>query len=153
MKELLDLLAENSLTLGSCESMTGGLFAAQVTSVSGASKVFKGSIVSYSPLVKEGVLGISPNLISKYDVVSKEVAEEMAVRAKRLLDVDVCVSVTGNAGPTAEPGKEGVGVFYVGVAYLDKVAVIRKQVDGNREEIRLKAVLAMQEEIKNLINL
>ena len=152
MKELLDLLARNNLTLGSCESMTGGLFAAKLTSVSGASKVFKGSIVSYSPLVKESVLGISPNLISQFDVVSKEVAEEMALNAKKLLDVDVCVSVTGNAGPTCEPGKAGVGVFYIGVAYLDKVNVFKHQVDGDREAIRNEAVLAMQEDIKKLIN-
>ena len=153
MKELLDLLAENNLTLGSCESMTGGLFAAKVTSVSGASKVFKGSIVSYSPLVKEGVLGISPNLISKYGVVSKEVAEEMARKAKEILDVDVCVSITGNAGPTCEPGKEGVGVFYIGIAYLDGVVVYRKHIHGDRDTIRNCSVLAMQEEIKRLIQL
>ena len=153
MKELLDLLAENNLTLGSCESMTGGLFAAKVTSVSGASKVFKGSIVSYSPLVKEGVLGISPNLISKYGVVSKEVAEEMARKAKEILDVDVCVSITGNAGPTCEPGKEGVGVFYIGIAYLDGVVVYRKHIHGDRDTIRNCSVLAMQEEIKRLIKL
>lgn len=153
MKELLDLLVENNLTLGSCESMTGGLFAARATSVSGASKVFKGSIVSYSPLVKESVLGISPNLIEKYGVVSKEVASEMALKAQRLLDVDICVSVTGNAGPTSEPGKEGVGVFYIGIAYLDGVVVFRKHIRGDRDTVRNCAVLAMQEELKRTIKL
>ena len=153
MEQLLALLKEKGLTLGSIESMTGGLFAARVTDVSGASKVFKGSLVTYQVAAKEELLGISPNLISKYDVVSKEVAEEMATKGRKTLKVDVCVSITGNAGPTTEPGKEEVGISYIGVAYLDKCVVTRHKFSGDRKQIREQAVLAMQEEVKKIINL
>ena len=101
MIELVELLKAKHLTIGSIESMTGGLFASSITSVPGASKVFKGSVVSYSPLIKENVVGVKKETIETFGVVSKEVAYEMASKGKKLLDVDICVSITGNAGPTA----------------------------------------------------
>ena len=145
MKQLLDLLIKNNLTIGSVESMTGGLFASNLASIPGASKAYKGSIVSYSVKVKEELLGIEHNLIQEYGVVSEEVALEMAKRGQKLLDVDVCVSVTGNAGPTAEPGEEGVGIVYISVANEDKIMVKRLHLDGDRNEIRQKTVLSMKE--------
>lgn len=151
MEELLKILVEKNLTIGSVESMTGGMFASALASVPGASKAYKGSIVSYSVKVKENLLGIDPKIIKEKDVVSKEVAYEMAKRGKKLLDVDICVSITGNAGPTSEPGKAGVGETYIGVAYLDEVKVIKKIFTGDRNEIRQKAVLSMKEQILELI--
>lgn len=151
MEQLLSLLNEKGLTLGSIESMTGGLFASTVTSIPGASKSYKGSIVSYSSKVKEQLLGIDANLIKEKDVVSKEVAYEMAKSGKKLLDVDVCISITGNAGPTSEPGKEGVGVTYIGVAYKSDVKVFRELFAGERNQIRQKAILSMKEHIIEII--
>lgn len=151
MIELVKKLKEKNLTIGSIESMTGGLFASTITSVPGASKVFKGSVVSYSPLIKENVVGVKKETISKYGVVSKEVAYEMADKGRKLLDVDICVSVTGNAGPTAEPGEEGVGSVYFGIATKEKVVVTKKVFSGSREEIRQKTLLALQEGVLKLI--
>ena len=151
MIELVNKLKEKNLTIGSIESMTGGLFASTITSVPGASKVFKGSVVSYSPLIKENVVGVKKETISKYGVVSKEVAYEMADKGRKLLDVDICVSVTGNAGPTAEPGEEGVGSVYFGIATKEKVVVTKKVFSGSREEIRQKTLLALQEGVLKLI--
>ena len=147
MKELVSFLKENKLTIGSVESMTGGLFASEITTVPGASKVFKGSIVSYSRLIKENIVQISPELIDEFGVVSKEVAEKMAANGRLLLGVDVCVSITGNAGPTTEPGDEDVGVCYIGVATQHQTVVYREKFSGERNEIRQQSVLAMQEAV------
>ena len=152
MTELVNKLKELQLTIGSIESMTGGLFASNITSVPGASKVFKGSVVSYSALIKESVVGVKKETIDKYGVVSSKVAYEMAEKGRKLLDVDICVSVTGNAGPTAEPGEEGVGVVYLGISSKEGTRTIRKQFNGNREEIRQQTLLALQEEILYNLN-
>ena len=152
MTELVNTLKELQLTIGSIESMTGGLFASNITSVPRASKVFKGSVVSYSALIKESVVGVKKETIDKYGVVSSEVAYEMAEKGRKLLDVDICVSVTGNAGPTAEPGEEGVGVVYLGISSKEGTRTIRKQFNGNREEIRQQTLLALQEEILYNLN-
>lgn len=152
MIELVNKLKELQLTIGSIESMTGGLFASNITSVPGASKVFKGSVVSYSVLIKENVVGVKKETIDKFGVVSSNVAYEMAEKGRKLLDVDICVSVTGNAGPTAEPGEEGVGVVYLGISSKEGTRTIRKQFNGNREEIRQQTLLALQEEILYNLN-
>lgn len=145
MKKLLQHLAEKGLTLGSVESMTGGMFASAFTSVGGSSKVFKGSIVSYAVEVKNKVVGVSSETVEKYGVVSEEVAKEMAAKGLEVLNVDVCVSITGNAGPTTEPGGKPVGCFYVGVATKNEVFVECFQKSGSRNKVRNKAVLAMRD--------
>lgn len=145
MEKLYNALLEKKLTLGSVESMTAGLFASEFTNVPGASKVFKGSIVSYSCLVKENVVGVKKETIEKFGVVSEEVAIEMAEKGRKLLDVDVCVSVTGNAGPTAEPGDKPVGCFYIAVATKNGTFVECKNLTGKRNDIRNGAVLAMRD--------
>ena len=151
MIELVQLLIEKNLTIGSVESMTGGLFASSITSVPGASKVYKGSVVSYSPLIKENVIGVKEETIEKYGVVSKEVAYEMAKEGREVLDVDLCVSVTGNAGPTSEPGQAGVGEVYIGIASKKNIVVVKKNFSGDREQIREQTLLSMKEEILKLI--
>ena len=151
MEQIVKLLTEKQLTIGSIESMTGGLFAAEITNVAGASKVFKGSVVSYSPLVKENVVGVNKLTIEKYGVVSKEVAIEMAKKGRELLDVNICVSVTGNAGPTSEPGSAGVGEVYIGISSQTGTYSVKRLFKGTREEIRKQALLAMQEEVLILI--
>lgn len=151
MKQLVTTLKKKGLTIGSIESMTGGLFAAAITDVPGASKVFKGSVVSYSPLIKENVVKVKKETIEKFGVVSEEVAYEMARKGKKLLGVDICVSITGNAGPTSEPGYAGVGEVYIGVATNKEIVVIKKQFNGDREKIRHDSLLAMQEAVSILI--
>ncbi len=147
MEKLLDLLKKYHLSLGSVESMTGGMFAAAVTDVPGASEVFKGSIVAYAKDIKYGVVGVHPETIEKYGVVSEQVAYEMARYGREKLAVDICVAVTGNAGPTAEPGGKKVGVFYVAVATCDGVYIEYYKKSGKRNDIRNKAVLAMRDDV------
>ena len=145
MKKLLEAFKKSGLTLGSVESMTGGLFAGAFTDVPGASKVFKGSIVTYATEIKEKVVGVKKETIEEYSVVSEQVAREMAECGRKLLNVDVCVSVTGNAGPTCEPGGKPAGCFYVAVATKNDTFVEVFQINKKRNGVRNGAVLAMRD--------
>ena len=151
MKKLFEVLNEKGYTLGSVESMTAGLFASTFVETPGASKVFKGGLVTYSVEEKIKLLGIEENLINYFGVVSKEVAGEMASKGQKVLNVDVCVSVTGNAGPTAEPGGMPVGRTYVGVQIKDKSYVYELNFSGTRNKIRKHDVLALQEKVLELL--
>ena len=132
-------LREKSLTLGSVESFTGGLFAQQITSVSGASKFYKGGYITYATEEKVNLLLIPQTLVDQHGVVSKEIAYYMANNARQLLKVDVCVSFTGNAGPDAMEGKP-VGEVHICVATKDSAQVYSLLLEGNRNEIQQQAV-------------
>ena len=96
---LLSRCAENHITVGTAESCTGGLIAASVTDIPGASTVFLGGIVSYDNRVKHEVLGVKEETLCEFGAVSSETAEEMALGAVRVLGTSLAVSVTGIAGP------------------------------------------------------
>ena len=132
-------LREKGLTLGSVESFTGGLFAQQITSVSGASKFYKGGYVTYATEEKVNLLLIPQSLVDQHGVVSKEIAYYMANNARQLLKVDVCVSFTGNAGPDAMEGKP-VGEVHICVSTKDSAQVYSLLLEGNRNEIQQQAV-------------
>ena len=138
-QQLKDIFVDKQITLGSIESFTGGLFASTVTKVSGASGYFKGSIVTYWTEEKEKLLGISHDDVERYGVVSKQIAEQMAKYGRRVLNVDVCVSFTGNAGPTAMENKP-VGEIYIGICDKDGVNVYPYQLKGSRDDIQTEAV-------------
>lgn len=135
MKTLVEELKKKKLTIGSCESLTAGLFSSKLASVSGASSVFKGGIVTYWNECKMKVVHVSSKTIETFGVVSNEVAYEMAVKAREILDVDICVSFTGNAGPDALEGKE-VGQVHCAIATKDHVQVFEFHFQGTRNEIR-----------------
>lgn len=144
------LFREKGRTLGSVESFTGGLFAKEITSISGASHFFKGALVTYATEEKNRLLGISYKDIDEFGVVSKEVAAQMASNGKKLLNVDYCVSFTGNAGPTAMEGKP-VGEVHIGIAFLDTAQVHSYTLEGSREEIQNKAIKIAFELLETLI--
>lgn len=148
MEKLLELLKEKGLTLGSVESLTGGLFASEVTSISGASKVFKGALVTYSAEEKIKFAHVHVDVIKEYSVVSKEVAVEMAVGGKDALNVDVCVSATGNAGPTSDIGGKPVGEVHIAVTYKDTIIHKQFSLKGDRNHIRCMCV----QEMKKLVS-
>ena len=138
--ELLNkIFREKGLTLGSVESFTGGLFASTITSVSGASKFYKGGYVTYATEEKVNLLFIPQNLIDQHGVVSKEIAYYMANNARHLLKVDYCVSFTGNAGPEAMEGKP-VGEVHIGIASASSAQVYSLLLSGTRKEIQEQAV-------------
>lgn len=134
------LLAAQGKTLATAESCTGGKIAQMITSVAGASGYFKGSVVSYSKTAKVDILGIAPDFIIQHDVVSAEVAQAMAVNAKRLLQTDYAIATTGNAGPTSEPGKAEVGVVFIALATPETVLVSEFNFGQPREKVIDRAV-------------
>ena len=138
-EELNKLFREKGYTLGSVESFTGGLFAKEITRVSGASHFYKGGLVTYATEEKNRLLDIPYEDIDQYGVVSEQIALAMAKQGQKLLNVDVCVSFTGNAGPEAMEGKP-VGEIYIGIAYFEEVEVYAFLLKGSREDIQKEGV-------------
>ena len=148
--EINKLFRERGLTLGSVESFTGGMFAKEITAVSGASKFYKGGLVTYATEEKARLLGISKDDIEEYGVVSQQIAYQMAENGRDLLDVDVCVSFTGNAGPEAMEGKP-VGEIYIGLSSKDGTFVFPFMLKGTRNSIQEEGVKNALEIIKEKI--
>ncbi len=110
------LLTSKNATLATAESCTGGKIAQMITSVPGASNYFKGSVVSYATETKISVLGISSELIKEHSVVSFEVAKEMALAVKKLMNTDYAIATTGNAGPSKGDGNSEIGTVFIAIA-------------------------------------
>lgn len=135
---LAELVLRES-TVAVAESMTGGGLAERITAVPGASKAFLGGAIVYTGLMKQDLLGVRAETISTYGAVSGECAREMAEGARSRFRSTYAVSVTGNAGPTAEVGDAPVGVTFIGVAGPGGASVERIQSRGLREDIRRRA--------------
>jgi nicotinamide-nucleotide amidase len=127
---LLRLLSERGQTIGTAESMTGGLVTARLTEIPGASAVVKGGVVAYDTELKRKLLGL-PDVPG---VVTEEAAVALAEGARSLLGVDVAVSVTGSAGP--EPLEKPVGTVMIGVATPDDARARELRFTGDRDRIR-----------------
>lgn len=134
-KDVVKKLIKQKLTIATAESITGGLVAKMITDVPGSSEILKESFVTYAIEAKINILGVDKKIIDKYGVVSKEVAEDMAKKLKKLTNRDICISTTGNAGPTVCDDKP-VGRVYVGIYFKDDLKVYELNLSGEREEIR-----------------
>ncbi len=117
------LLIERGLTLATAESCTGGLLGNRITNVAGSSEYYLGGIVSYSDAAKMNLLGVSQETLKEFGAVSEETAQEMALGARRVLQSDVGVSITGIAGPTGGTEDKPVGLVYIAVDVAGDVAV------------------------------
>lgn len=120
-----DVLKQNNLTISTAESCTGGNIASLITSISGSSSYFSGSIVAYDTSVKTSVLKVNENDVEKFTVVSEQVAEQMSKGARTLLNTDIAISTTGVAGPTR--GEDGQEVGTVWVSVTNGLKTINKQ--------------------------
>jgi nicotinamide-nucleotide amidase len=145
-------LVEAGLTLGVAESLTGGLISARMTAVPGASRWFRGGIVSYAGEVKRDLLGVGEG-----PVVSERAAAEMALGARRVLGADVGLAVTGVAGPTEQDGQP-VGTVWVAVAGLGGSAAGLEDVTarglllpGDRERIRQMTVINAGDQVRRAV--
>lgn len=134
-KDVVKKLIKQKLTIATAESITGGLVVKMITDVPGSSEILKESFVTYAIEAKINILGVDKKIIDKYGVVSKEVAEDMAKKLKKLTKRDICISTTGNAGPTVCDDKP-VGRVYVGIYFKDDLKVYELNLSGEREEIR-----------------
>jgi PncC family amidohydrolase len=109
------LLITQHLTLATAESCTGGLIGHRLTEVPGSSEYFRGGIIAYSNEIKERVLGVSHATLETHGAVSAETAIEMARGARRVLQTDIAVSVTGIAGPGGGTADKPIGLTYIAV--------------------------------------
>ncbi|MEY4658720.1 MAG: hypothetical protein RJB36_486 [Bacteroidota bacterium] len=127
------LLKNLGRTIGTVESLTSGLLAQQITSVSGASDYFMGSLLTYSNDLKHRLCDVSIDAILSNGAVSEKVALEMAEKGREKLGVDVCVSTTGIAGPTGGTIEKPVGLVWVGLSTPEKTIARKFQFGDNRE--------------------
>jgi nicotinamide-nucleotide amidase len=128
--------------LALAESCTGGLMAARVTDLAGASEYFAGGVVAYSNEVKAKMLGVDPNLIEAHGAVSPEVAEAMAIGALERFEADVAVSITGVAGPGGGSEEKPVGYVCFNARLADGTSIARDPViPGGRLDIRERSAL------------
>ena len=134
--EVVRAFLEKGMTLGTAESLTGGMIAASVASVSGASAVLMGGVVSYDARVKHEMLGVEQSVIDTVGVVSEPCARQMAEGARRALKVDVAVSATGIAGPTGGTPETPVGTVFIGVSSEKGTRVDECHFTGDRQSVR-----------------
>lgn len=150
MEELAQLLIKQGISISSIESFTTGGFANMIGSISGISAVYRGSLVSYQTKIKRDILKVDEKVIAQFGVVSNKVAELMAIHGQKMFDSDLCISFTGNAGPTAMEGKP-VGLVFISIAYKGTINTFRFELSGSREEIKKQAILLGIEKILDIL--
>lgn len=131
-----DLLKKYNLTAATAESCTGGLLAGRLINVPGISANFKEGYITYSNEAKEKLLEVSKDTLKKYGAVSHETAEEMAAGGAEAANADVCVAVTGIAGPGGGTEEKPVGLVYISCCCKGKLYTERNLYTGNRSKIR-----------------
>ena len=134
------LLVDQNKTLSAAESCTGGAIASEITEHAGASAYFRGGVVAYATEIKSTVLEIDPQLIKKYNVVSIEVAEAMALQATKVFQSDYAVATTGIAGPTKGDGDDEVGTVCIAIATPSGVVSEKFLFGKVRERVIRKSV-------------
>jgi len=132
---VLERLAELGQTVATAESLTGGLVAARLTDVPGASRCFVGGVVAYATRVKESALGVSSDVLVQHGAVSQECADAMAVGVRDRLDATWGMATTGVAGPDPQEGHP-VGTVWIAVSGPEGGRTQLLHLDGTRREIR-----------------
>ena len=145
-EEVVQKLLEKNLTITTAESCTGGLIAATLVNVSGASGCFNEGYITYANEAKVRVLGVKEESIRSFGVVSNVVVTEMAEGVLNKANADVAVAVSGIAGPLGGSPEKPVGTVYIGICLKDKMnksltkTSYRFYFEGDRSEIRNKTV-------------
>lgn len=154
--DLISLLVERNLRVAVAESLTGGLLAAELVGVPGASAAMLGGVVVYHTELKKTLLGVDSAVLNVHGAVHPDVASQMAVHVRELFTVggvpaDIGVSTTGVAGPEPQDGCD-VGTVFVGVSITGDVRVLSLSLEGDRGSIRRQVVeLAIAEVYARLL--
>lgn len=138
---VIRLLKKYELKVTTAESCTGGLLAGRLVNVPGVSEVFREGFVTYSNRAKRKMLDVQKSTIKKYGAVSEKTAKEMAKGGVFATDSDVCVAITGVAGPDGGSEEKPVGLVYIACYINDKVTVKEFNFKGNRSKIREQSVV------------
>jgi len=138
---LIKELNERNQTIVFAESCTGGLLSSSLTSISGSSQVFQGSIVSYSNELKNSLLNISEEKLTKYGAVSEEVCEAMAINVKKKLGADWGIAISGIAGPNGGSQDKPVGLVFISIAGPNNhITNIKKIFNSTRNRIEIQTL-------------
>ena len=137
---IIEKLIERGKTVATAESCSGGLIAAAITDVPGASAVFGCGAVTYSNEMKRKILGVKEATLAAHGAVSPETAFEMAAGLKKLSGADIAVAVTGIAGPDGGSEAKPVGLVYLAVADASGVEVSKNIFEGDRDAVRQQTV-------------
>jgi nicotinamide-nucleotide amidase len=132
-REVSELLWEMEKTVGTAESCTGGRIAEAIISVPGASKYFKGGIISYVNEIKESLLNVDHQVLEEQTAVCEEVAREMVIGACKALNTDYAISATGVAGPTGGTKEIPVGTIWLACGNADRIVTVKVQEDHGRD--------------------
>lgn len=138
---LLELLSKYNLKIATAESCTGGLVTGVLCDISGISKHFEEGFITYSEDAKIKNLGVLPETIETYGVVSCEVAEEMAIGACKSANANCAIATTGVAGPTGGTDENPVGTVCFACVVRNQVLTERMIFSGTRMEIRMQAAI------------
>lgn len=139
-EKLVKVLDERQMTCGTAESCTGGGVGYAITTVPGASAVFKGGVICYDNAVKREGLGVPEGVLETQGAVSSECAAALAEGARSRLRVDLAVSVTGIAGPGGGSAGKPVGLVWFGLASRSGVVTGHEVFPGDRAAVRAAAI-------------
>ena len=134
VKKVFDYLLSNNKTISFAESCTGGNLSSSISKIPGASKIFIGSIVSYSKFSKKNILEIDETELDNFSTVSKEITIKMAESVKQKLKTDYSIAITGNAGPTVDSPETNLGDCFVAILSDNEIFCQKFQFDCNRED-------------------
>ena len=132
-REVSEILWETEKTVGTAESCTGGRIAEAIISVPGASKYFKGGIISYVNEIKERLLNVDSQVLEEKTAVCEEVAIQMVKGACKALNTDYAISATGIAGPSGGTKEIPVGTIWLACGSLDRVVTLKVEEDHGRD--------------------
>jgi len=141
MKNLIKILTKKRLKIAFAESCTGGMLASEITSVSGASKVFGIGLVTYSNHAKITILKVNKSIIQKYGAVSPQCCEAMVKNLEKISKAQINVSITGIAGPNGGTKKKPVGLVYIGVKKDNKLLITKNLFKAQNRKAIQKATI------------
>jgi nicotinamide-nucleotide amidase len=151
-KQIINLLKKKKISLSTAESCTGGMLAQVITSFSGASKIFKFGIVTYSNQSKIKYLKVPLKIIKKYGTVSNQCCNAMVSKLSKLSKANLNIAITGIAGPKGGSKLKPVGLVYIGIKKGNKTKIIKYLFkNSTREKIRINSIRKTLELIKNFI--
>jgi PncC family amidohydrolase len=136
LETLVQIFRDDSLTLATAESCTGGGLGSALTSVSGSSDYYLGGFVTYANMAKQKLLGVDSEVLAKFGAVSSQCAAQMAEKCRQILGSSVAVSITGIAGPDGGTKDKPVGLVFIAVSGSKGSVISKNNFSGDRSQIR-----------------
>ena len=139
INKVYDYLKSNKKTISFAESCTGGSLSSSISKIPGASKIFIGSVVSYTRYSKKNILQIKESEINNYSTVSQEITIKMAESVKEKFNTDYSIAITGNAGPTVDSQNTNIGDCFIAILSNNEIFCQKFQLNCSREEFIIAA--------------